>query len=192
MTTPSTAASQRAVQFSRSVIQQKPVYLDTETTGLNKTDEIVEISVIDYDGAPLFESLVKPTQPIPPEASRIHHITSEMVRFASPWPLVWPQLKPIVTGRIIGIYNADFDLRMMQQSMERFRMPWRESFNTFDILKLFSDFRSEYDPIKRSYRYFKLEDAGRFFNISLPNAHRATADTLLTRAVLHCIAGVPY
>ncbi len=192
MTTPSTAASQRAVQFSRNVLQQKPVYLDTETTGLSKTDEIVEISVIDFDGASLFESLVRPTQPIPPESSRIHHITSEMVRIASPWPLVWPQLKPILAGRIIGIYNADFDLRMMQQSMERFRMPWRESFKTFDILKLFSDFRSEYDPIKRSNRYFKLEDAGRFFNISLPNAHRATADTLLTRAVLHCIAGVPY
>lgn len=192
MTTPQTAATQRAVQFARNILQQKPVYLDTETTGLSKTDEIVEIAVIDSDGSTLFEALVKPTQTIPPESSRIHHITMDMVKTARPWPLVWPQLKPLLTGRILGIYNADFDLRMMQQSMERYRMPWRESFNSFDVLRLFSDFRSEFDPVKRGYRYFKLEDAGKFFNISLPNAHRATADTLLTRAVLHCIAGQPY
>jgi hypothetical protein len=41
-------------------------------------------------------------------------------------------------------------------------------------------------------KYFKLEEAGQFFNISLPNAHRSTADALLTRAVLHCIAGQSY
>lgn len=192
MATPLTATTQRAVQLANQLIQQKPVYLDTETTGLNKTDEIVEISVIDENGATLFESLVRPTQPIPPEAARVHGITADMVKTARPWPLVWQQLKPVLAGRIIGIYNADFDLRMMQQSMERYRMPWRESFNAFDILKLYSDFRSVWDPNKRGYRYFKLQDAGDYFNIALPNAHRATADTLLTRAVLHCIAGVPY
>ncbi len=115
-----------------------------------------------------------------------------MVKTARPWPLIWPQLKPLLSNRIIGIYNSDFDLRMMQQSMERYRMPWRETFNAFDILKIYSDFRSAYDPIKRANRFFKLEDAGAYFQIELPNAHRATADTLLTRAVLHCIAGAPY
>lgn len=192
MTTPTTASTQRAIQLARQLVQQKPVYLDTETTGLSKTDEIVEISVIDFDGTPIFESLVRPSQPIPPESSRIHHITQDMVKTARPWPLIWPQLKPLLTNRIIGIYNSEFDLRMMQQSMERYRMPWRETFNAFDILKIYSDFRSVYDPIKRANRYFKLEDAGAYFQIELPNAHRATADTLLTRAVLHCIAGAPY
>jgi DNA polymerase III epsilon subunit-like protein len=41
-------------------------------------------------------------------------------------------------------------------------------------------------------RYFKLEEAGRFFQIPLPNAHRSAADALLTRAVLHSIAGISY
>jgi DNA polymerase III epsilon subunit-like protein len=61
-----------------------------------------------------------------------------------------------------------------------------------DVLKFFSEFRGEYDPVRGSYRYFKLEEAGRYFNIPLPNAHRSTADALLTRAVLHSIAGLPY
>jgi hypothetical protein len=41
-------------------------------------------------------------------------------------------------------------------------------------------------------KYFKLEEAGATFQIALPNAHRSTADSLLTRAVLHSIAGQSY
>ena len=58
--------------------------------------------------------------------------------------------------------------------------------------QLFSEFRGEWDPFRSSYRFFKLAEAGRYFHIELPNAHRSSADALLTRAVLHAIAGLPY
>ncbi|MBP8997195.1 MAG: 3'-5' exonuclease [Anaerolineaceae bacterium] len=179
-------------QIARQKIAQKPIYLDTETTGLTRSDEIVEISVIDYDGSVLFSQLIKPSQPIPKEAERIHGITNAMVANAQSWPLVWTQLRPIVYGRLIGVYNQEFDSRMMVQSHQRYRLPWREKLEFVDVLKLFSEFRGEYDPIHSSYRLFKLAEAGQFFNISLPNAHRSTADALLTRAVLHSIAGLPH
>lgn len=193
MTSPAaTTAAQRAVQIARQMLLKSPLYLDTETTGLSQTDEIVEIGIVDDNGETVFEALVRPSQPIPAEASRVHHITDEMVRTARPWPILWTQLKPLLTGRVLGIYNSEFDKRMMKQSMERYRLPWNEQFQDVDIMRLFADYRSEWDSRKGGYRYFKLEDAGRFFEISLPNAHRATADTLLTRAVLHCMAGQPY
>jgi len=97
-----------------------------------------------------------------------------------------------VYGRLIGVYNQEFDSRMMVQSHQRYRLPWREKLEFVDVLKLFSEFRGEYDPVHSSYRLFKLAEAGQFFNISLPNAHRSTADALLTRAVLHSIAGLPH
>lgn len=179
-------------QIARQKIAQKPIYLDTETTGLTRSDEIVEISVIDYDGSVLFSQLIKPSQPIPKEAERIHGITNAMVASSQSWPLVWMQLRPIVYGRLIGVYNQEFDSRMMVQSHQRYRLPWREKLEFVDVLKLFSEFRGEYDPVHSSYRLFKLAEAGQFFNISLPNAHRSTADALLTRAVLHSIAGLPH
>lgn len=80
----------------------------------------------------------------------------------------------------------------MEQSHQRYRLPWRENLEFLDVLQLFSEFRGEWDPVRSSYRFFKLAEAGRFFNISLPNAHRSSADALLTRAVLHAIAGIPY
>ncbi len=177
---------------AREIIAKKPVYIDTETTGLTRTDEIVEFSIVDHDGTELYSSLVKPSQKIPAEARRVHGISDQMASTAPAWPIQWPRIRTILYGRLIAAYNVEFDSRMMEQSYQKYNLPWRESLSFVDVLKLYSDYIGEYDPVRRSYRYFKLAEAGRHFNISLPNAHRSTADALLTRAVLHSIAGVPY
>jgi DNA polymerase III subunit epsilon len=182
------ATRQRAIETARKIISARPVYLDTETTGLNKSDEIIEISIIDDEGQVLFESLIKPSQPIPPDSTRIHGITNEEVQSARTWPAAWPQIRSVLFGRLIVIYNEEFDLRMMQQSHARYRLPWKEKMNSVDLLKLYAEFRGEWDSVRRSYRYHSLANAGKHCQISLLNAHRATADTLLTRAVLHFIA----
>ncbi len=178
--------------LAAKIIASKPVYLDTETTGLEKQDEIVEISVLDFDGTVLFQSYVRPVNPLTPAATRIHGITNTMVANAPTWPALWPQIRGVLFSRQVAAYNAPFDLRMMQQSHSRYKIPWRETFEWIDVLILFSNYRGIWDPLRKSMKYFSLTDAGKYFNISLPNAHRASADALLTRAVLHCMAGVPY
>jgi DNA polymerase III epsilon subunit-like protein len=181
-----------AIELARTLIEQKPVYLDTETTGLDRDDEIVEISIVDFDGKTLFTSLVKPSKSIPADAQRIHHISNADVASAPAWPILWPNIRSFLYGRMIAAYNTSFDLRMMQQSHSRYNLTWRESLRSFDVLTIFSDFRGVWDPVRRSMKYFKLEEAGAFFNISLMNTHRSEADALLVRAVLHSIAGEPY
>ena len=181
-----------AVELARNLIEQKPVYLDTETTGLNRDDEIVEISIVDFDGKTLFTSLVKPSKSIPADAQRIHHISNADVASAPAWPILWPNIRSFLYGRMIAAYNTSFDLRMMQQSHSRYNLTWRESLRSVDVLTIFSDFRGVWDPMRRSMKYFKLEEAGAFFNISLLNKHRSEADALLVRAVLHSIAGEQY
>lgn len=181
---------QRSIDLARSILNANPVYLDTETTGLGNQGEIVEISIIDDAENVLFNSLVKPSQAIPPGSTAIHGITDDEVQAARAWPVVWPEVRGAFFGRLIVIYNAEFDLRMMQQSHARYRLPWKERLNTFDLLKLYSEFRGEWDPRRRSYRFHSLDAAGKYSGIALPNAHRATADTLLARALLHYIAGL--
>ena len=182
------ATQKLAIDTARQVIAQNPVYLDTETTGLDRSDEIIEISVIDDSGETLFESLVKPSRPIPEDTMRVHHISNEAVSAASTWPVVWTQVRPVLFGRLIVLYNAEFDLRMISQSHMRYGFPMKDKINSFDLLKLYAQFRGEWDARRGSYRFHSLADAGRQCHISLPNAHRATADTLLTRALLHYIA----
>jgi len=57
--------------------------LDLETTDLMPDDHVVEIAAVDLIGdqiVPIGSNVVRPTIPIPPQASAIHHITNEDVR----------------------------------------------------------------------------------------------------------------
>jgi DNA polymerase-3 subunit epsilon len=180
---------QEAIQFSRDRMALDPLYLDTETTGIDRFSEIVEVCVTDNQGSVIFESLVKPTRPIPRDATRIHGISDAHIQNAPSWLVVWPQLEQALAGHTVGIYNAEFDLRMLQQTHMRYKMPsFTPNFTSFCIMKLFAQYVGEWNRATGSYRFHSLENAGRRCRIPLPNTHRAHDDCLLARAVLQYMA----
>ena len=79
------------ILWARGVLSDSSavIILDTETTGLDLSAEIVQISLITIDGASLFDSLVKPTQPIPPEVTANHHITDLDVAQAPSFDMIY-------------------------------------------------------------------------------------------------------
>lgn len=178
-----------AIVAAQIKVNRQPVYLDTETTGLNQTDQIVEICLIEADGGLLFESLVKPTIKIPFDATRVHGITDAQVANAPAWPEVWPQISAALAGRQLGIYNADYDLRLMAQTQRAHGREWpAPDFTPFCIMKLYAQFRGEWDARHGHFRWHRLDDARLHCRLDLPNAHRARADALLARAVLQYVA----
>ncbi|MCC6147915.1 MAG: 3'-5' exonuclease [Anaerolineaceae bacterium] len=179
---------QAAIQTARQILVQRPVFLDSETTGLDSTAEIVEIGIVDYDGTVLLETLVRPAHPIPNEATAIHHIDNKMVAEARAWPTIWPSVRELILPRTIAAYNADYDHRILQYSLTQYGLSWKDNLKMICIMKLYAQFRSVWDSRRGTYRYFSLEDARRSCGLSLPNAHRAIADTLLARDVLFYIA----
>jgi DNA polymerase-3 subunit epsilon len=183
-------AQDRKAAIARAQIELKkqPLYLDTETTGLKDRDQIVEICLLDHDGAIVLHSLVRPTVKIPSDATRIHHITDAMVHAAPTWPEVWPQVEALLTTRRIAIYNADYDLRLMQQTHRAHGLVWSIPDNQFCIMKLYAQFRGDWNARTGGYRWYSLDDARWQCGLDLPNAHRAQADALLARAVLHYVA----
>ncbi len=174
-----------AIQTAREFLNNAPVFLDTETTGIGPNDNIVEIAIIDTDGQVLFDSLVKPVGKIAPDARAVHGISEGMVASAPSWKEVWSAVEAVLEGRWVGIYNAEFDLRMMQQSHQRHWMPWTSpaGMQPFCIMKLYALFYGEWNPRRRNYRWHSLDRAGQQCQIPLPNSHRAKADALLTREV---------
>lgn len=178
-------ARQQVIEYARNKIMENPVYLDTETTGLEFNDEIIEIAIVNSEGKVIFDSFIKPQKPIPLSATAINHITNEMVQNSPSLSEVWHQIKNHLSNYPIGMYNAEFDIRMILQSLKVNHIPDDSKFNAFDIMKVYSDFMG-------SDRRFRLEQAGRNLGIKIPNSHRAADDTLLTRAVFHSIAGVQY
>ncbi len=81
-----------AIKIAQEKLANKPLFLDTETTGLDNFSEIVEICIVEHDGEILYESLVKPTRSIPFDAVRIHGISDPVVQNAPSWIQVWAKM----------------------------------------------------------------------------------------------------
>lgn len=180
-----TRARHDAIQQAQEYLARKPVYLDTETTGIDPHAEIVEICIVDHDGNILLDALVKPRGKIDPGAQNVHGISEAMLAEAPGWEQVWPTVEKALKGRYVGIYNQDFDLRMMQQSHQRNWMQWRLPEATFFcVMKLYARFYGQWNSKRRSYRWQSLDNARWQCKLETPNSHRAKDDTLLTREVL--------
>jgi DNA polymerase III subunit epsilon len=109
---------QNAAKWAYDLLQKRNwCVLDTETTGLGNDDQICQIAIASHDGQPLLNELVRPTIAISAQASAIHGITNEQVATAPSFDqLLIPILKAI-NNRDVVIYNEEFDLRMIRQSL---------------------------------------------------------------------------
>lgn len=162
--------------------------MDTETTGLDYDSEIVDIAVIDLDGNILFESLVKPVNPIPEEATAIHGITNKMVENAPSWPKVWPLAQRTLSGKTILIYNADFDSRMTLSNCERHNMSYT-SFESFCVMQTYAESVGSYSRYHRDFTWISLVDAVYDQDVRMNGigSHRAKADCIAYARLIHRI-----
>ena len=78
-----TTRRQNAIFEARAILEDHPLYLDTETTGLHNSAEVIELGIVDDDGNVLFDELVRPRGKIDPAAGRVHGITQEMLADAA-------------------------------------------------------------------------------------------------------------
>ena len=181
----------RVRQVAQQIASLVPVFLDTETTGIGPKDEVVEICVLSSTGEALVDTLVKPRGKMHPEAVRHHGITEPMLAEALPWPEIWPRVEAAIGDARGVIYNAEFDLRLMRQSHRAHGMTWDMDENRFDcLMHLYAEYYGDWDRRRESFRWQKLEAAARQCGILLRNTHRAGDDALLTRALLHHMAGM--
>jgi DNA polymerase-3 subunit epsilon len=150
----------RAADWARTLLATGAfVILDTETTGLGVDAEICQIAIIDPTGAVLLDTLVKPTRPIPWDAIAIHHITNEMVVDAPLFAVLVPQLRALLDGRAVVIYNAAFDTRMLAQSAleaERWDLPVFGSFTAVCAMEMYAQWYGDWSSYHRSYRWQPL------------------------------------
>ena len=184
------AADRRtAGELARTLIEERVVFLDTETTGLDETSEVVEICIVDLKGKVLLDSLVRPTRKIPPDATAIHGISDRMVRGAPTWSDLWPDVHGLVSGRHVAIYNADFDLQMMRQSHRAHGLRWRLGDDKlWCVMRLYAAFCGQWNAGFGKYRWHKLAMAAAQCGVAVGTVHRARPDALLARAVLQHMA----
>lgn len=173
----------RAVEWARKLLKDdRAIILDTETTGLGHRGEIVEIAIIDTVGQPLLDTLVKPTIPIPAEATAIHGIGDGDVASAPAWPEVAPAVFSCLRNASqIAIYNAAYDRRLIYQSCVASGMTepydrggWPLPENGLDrkiscAMQWYAMWYGDWNDYHGSYRWQKLD-----------GGHRALGDCLAT------------
>lgn len=151
-------AQRSATLWARTMLDRSDwVILDTETTGLGGTDEVVQVSIMGKDGAELFNSLVKPTCEIDPRAEAVHGISKELLQNAPCFAEVWPKIIEAIGENGVVIYNADFDVRMLRQSAWAARIsPDTVSFLCYDAMEQYAKWYGEWNEYRGSFRWQKL------------------------------------
>ncbi len=185
-------------QLRDVVTRNKFVILDTETTGLDGDAQACQIAVIDQDGRVLIDTLLKPTIPIPDDAIAIHGITNEMVAAAPGIQSIGRQLLEALRGRDLIIYNADYDMRILDTSImasgdEELIALWSLMHRTDDgtethcAMRLYARFWGAWDEYHQSYTWQRLSAACGQQGIPVVNAHNALGDCQMTLALIRKI-----
>ena len=104
----------------KQYFNQDLAFLDTETTGLNDTDQIIEIAIVDGKGEVLVDLRLKPSVAIHQRAEEVHGISLDDLADCPSWPDVEETIKSALMGKKVVIYNAAFDTRMMKQTAAAF------------------------------------------------------------------------
>jgi DNA polymerase III subunit epsilon len=133
------------------------VVLDTETTGKEQTSEVVQIGVLGIDGRILLDTLVRPQRSIPIGATRIHHITNEMIVDAPTFPEIYRHLADILTGRTVIVYNVEYDRAILENMVIRYRLPLLPVKRWTCAMKGYARFCGEWNSYFGDYRWHKLQ-----------------------------------
>jgi DNA polymerase III subunit epsilon len=156
------------------------VVFDLETTGLDvNLDRIVQFAFIRVDPDKLvteWQELVHPGIPIPPEASRVHHITDAAVADKPGFAAFAGRITDFLRGCDLAGFNAArFDLQLLQAEMDRAGSPLDVSDRRMvDAQAIFH--QRERRDLTAAYRFY--------CNKELTGAHDALADARATLEVL--------
>ncbi len=189
--------------------------LDTETTGLEGHDEIIELAVINKRGDVVFNSLLKPSEGvrISEGARSAHGMSDELLTGAPSFLAQWPQIyETLHHYERILVYNAPYDSRMLDQSARASNLrlfhsqrgadfitrtrPEGETWTPFVlpvewqcVMATYSDGFSTIRRRNGEWKFVKLEAACAEQGLELgPQAHRALWDCQATLALIKRLA----
>lgn len=161
----------------------KYIVLDTETTGLNSSeDELLQISIIDNQGNTLFDEYIKPLfNKCWDNAMAINGITPDMVSDKPNIIEYKKELNSILnsTDVIVG-YNTQFDLSFLSSvGIEN------KNAKVVDVMLDFAPVYGEWRENYGCYKWQKLTTCADYYNYDWgeDNAHNSLSDC---RATLFC------
>lgn len=176
------------IRLARSLLEQDALVLDTETTGLDRDDVVVEVAVLAEDGAVLLDTLVQTTVPIDGEAQALHGIPPAALADAPTFAAIWPQVLNLIGERPLVSYNAAFDCRLLRQTAKRagLTIPPKWDKNARCLMEMYAAYQGGLQA-DGSYHWWSLSAACHEEGI-VADWHRARADAQAALALLKALA----
>jgi DNA polymerase-3 subunit epsilon len=177
-----------AAQWARDLLTKGNfVVVDTETTGLEMDDQIIQIGIVDPAGNVILDQLIKPTKPITNTAW--HGLTDESVKDAPSFPEVHEKICAALTGKKFVAYNSPFDCRMLNQVCVKHDLKVMTWGGDDCVMQEFAAFYGEWNDYRGNYKWQKLQAAASYFDLKFEGqAHSAVADCKMTLAVMKKMA----
>jgi DNA polymerase III epsilon subunit-like protein len=166
----------------RRLAQEPFVLLDTETTGL-LAPEVVSIAVVSDAGRPLLHEWVRPAKPIEPGAERVTGVSLAMLDDKPSYPAVAPAVADALRGRRVVIYNAAYDVAVLENTHRRYGLPM-PAFEPWCAMEWFARLNGQWDSRRGAFVWQSLQKAAAYFGVRVESAHDALADCLTTWSIL--------
>lgn len=181
---PTAPSSSKSRSVTEKMLQNKAIIFDTETTGLSDTDELLQISIIDYNGTVLMDTLVRPYfHSSWVEAQRINGISPEDVEKAPYLHEILPELCAIFAKAKVCIgYNVKFDLAYINRAGIS-----TDHLNIVDVMLEFSSYYAEKNQQTKPRRHKLTACADHFGFKWSGDAHNALHDA---QATLFCYQSI--
>ncbi|WP_254779462.1 3'-5' exonuclease [Paenarthrobacter nicotinovorans] len=160
--------------------------LDVETTGLEKSDRVVEIAVVRMsasgDVLSEFSGVVRPIKRSVSDSARyVHGLGDEDLRTAPTLGEIWQYIAPHLVGAIVVAYNAPFDVALLGRDLGALGLV------QYPVLDLLYAFRS-----LLTARTYKLEHLLRNLRGTWPRGlHQAHADARCAAELLLVLMSHP-
>lgn len=153
---------------------------DLETTGISPWNDRI-VSLYCHDGTRYFHSLINPQMSIPEEATAVHGISDENVKFAPTFATIAERIRPFFWERVLCGYNSRrYDTIMLHAEYERVGLVPPFDLESVQEIDVFQVWRSvETQNLSSAVR--------RWLNREHEGAHGAMADANATWEVLGAI-----
>ena len=154
---------------------------DSETTGLDVTrDRLLSVGAVAMAGGHVLpdlniDLLVNPGRPVPAASTAIHGINDGMVADAPPFSQVWPELEPLLGGRVVIGYGIGFDLAVLRAEARLAALPWRTP-RHLDVMRLVAGLYPDWTDLN-------LETIARYLDVDMHGRHTALGDALMTAEI---------
>jgi len=182
---------QRVLYEARELWRNGYLTYDSETTGLEWEDQVIQWAVCDQEGNVLGCGDVKPTVPISEGAYAIHGITEEQLADAPTFAEMWPVISNLLAGRTVVIYNSNFDIGKIISSAQAHGIEVAYDFvKDVCAMHLFARFYGEVHEYYGTYTWQKLNEvAVPHLGIVVPGqAHSAAHDAAATALIIKKLA----